>query len=198
MIAPPDPMTLFREWFEAASHVGLAEPSAAALATVDARGRPSVRVVLVRGVDERGFAFFTNFESRKGQEILAIPGGAPVCLNFFWEPLARQLRIEGTASPVTPQEADEYWATRPRGHQVAAYASPQSRALKGGREELEARFREWDEKLPETNVPRPDYWAGFRVVPRTIEFWQGRENRMHERVLYTRGPGGWTSEVIAP
>jgi len=198
MIPPADPMVLFREWFEEAHHVGLPEPSAAALATVDGRGRPSIRIVLVRGIDEQGFAFFTNFNSRKGRELMAHSGGAPACLNFYWPPVARQVRIEGIASPVTPAEADEYWASRPRGHQVAAYASPQSVEMKGGRKELETRFAEWDRKLPRSNVPRPDYWSGFRLVPESIEFWQGRENRLHERILYRLEKGQWTQAVLAP
>jgi pyridoxamine 5'-phosphate oxidase len=198
MIPPADPMELFREWFEGAHHIGLPEPSAAALATVDERGRPSIRTVLVRDIDDRGFAFFTNFNSRKGRELLAHPDGAPACLNFYWPPVARQIRIEGTATPVTAAEADAYWATRPRGHQVAAYASPQSAELPGGRKELEALFAEWERKLPRSNVRRPDYWSGFRLAPETIEFWQGRENRLHERILYRKEGGQWISGVLAP
>ena len=178
--------------------MGLPEPSAAALATVDDRGRPSIRTVLIRDIDERGLAFFTNFNSRKGRDLLAHPEGAPVCLNFYWPPLARQVRIEGLAMPVTAQEADAYWGTRPRGHQVAAYASPQSTELPGGRNELEARFAEWDKKLPDSNIPRPEYWSGFRIAPETIEFWQGRENRLHERILYRRENGRWVHVIVAP
>jgi len=199
MIPPADPMALFQEWFEGAHHIGLPEPSAAALATVDERGRPSIRTVLVRDIDDRGFAFFTNFNSRKGHDLRPDrPGGAPACLNFYWAPVARQVRIEGTASPVTAEEADAYWATRPRGHQVAAYASPQSTELPGGRKELEALFAEWDRKLPRANIPRPAYWSGFRVAPETIEFWQGRENRLHERILYRRVAGPWVAVILAP
>jgi pyridoxamine 5'-phosphate oxidase len=198
MIPPADPMVLFREWFEEAHHVGLPEPSAAALATVDERGRPSIRIVLVREIDERGFAFFTNFNSRKGRELLVNAAGTPACLNFYWPPVARQVRVEGTATPVPAAEADAYWASRPRGHQVAAYASPQSRELPGGRKELESRFAEWEKKLPRSNVPRPDYWSGFRVTAETIEFWQGRENRLHERILYRRESGRWVAAILAP
>ncbi len=191
-------MDLFRSWYRAAQELGLLEPSAAALATADAAGRPSVRAVLVRGMDDRGFVFYTNFESRKGREILARPDGAPVSLLFYWDPLARQVRVEGTALPVSKEEADAYWASRPRGHQVAAYASPQSRPLPGGRKDLEARFAEFDKKLPARDVPRPDYWSGFRVTPLTIEFWEGQPNRMHDRVVYRRDGDGWTQEILAP
>jgi pyridoxamine 5'-phosphate oxidase len=198
MNPPADPMDLFHNWLRAAQELGLLEPSAAALATAGADGRPSVRAVLVRGMDDRGFVFYTNFESRKGREILAHPEGAPVSLLFYWDPLARQVRVEGTALPVSNEEADAYWASRPRGHQVAAYASPQSRPLPGGRKDLEARFAEFDKKLPARDVPRPDYWSGFRVTPLVIEFWEGQPNRMHDRVVYRRAGDGWTQEIVAP
>ena len=178
--------------------MGLPEPAAAGLATVDERCRPTIRTVLVRGVDERGFAFYTNVGSRKGRELMAHPEGAAACLHFYWPPLARQVRIEGRVSPVTKAEADAYWATRPRGHQVAAYASEQSREVPGGRAELERRFAEFDRALPATDVPRPEYWSGFRLTPEAIEFWQGRENRLHERTLYRLENGRWTSSVLAP
>ncbi|MGE5180021.1 MAG: pyridoxamine 5'-phosphate oxidase [Bacteroidota bacterium] len=194
----PDPIALFQDWFESAHHVGLPEPAAAALATVGADGQPSVRMVLLRGLDERGFVFFTNLTSRKGKELLrpGVPTLASLC--FYWPPLARQVRVEGPAERVADSEADAYWATRPRGHQVAAYASPQSEPLPGGRKELEAAFADWDRKLPPKNVPRPDYWSGFRVIPKTVEFWEGRENRLHRRVLYTRAGNGWTETTLAP
>lgn len=198
MSDPVDPIALFQDWFEAAHHVGLPEPAAAALATVGDGGQPSVRMVLLRGLDERGFVFFTNLTSRKSRELLRPDGPSLASLCFYWPPLARQVRVEGSAERVDEAEADAYWATRPRGHQVAAWASPQSEPLPGGRRELEARFAEWDKKLPPKKVPRPDFWSGFRVVPASVEFWEGRENRLHRRVLYTRTEGGWTEATIAP
>ncbi len=198
MKTPADPMVLFQAWYRAVQGVGLLEPSAAALATVDSEGRPSVRMVLVRGIDERGFAFYTNMESRKGRDILTRPEGAPVCLNFYWEPLMRQVRIEGTAAPVSAEEADAYWSTRPRGHQVAAYASAQSRVVAGGRKELEAEFAALDRSLPSKDIPRPKQWAGFRVAPEMMEFWEGHPNRLHDRVRYRREVDGWVHEVLAP
>jgi len=197
----PNPMPLFREWFEAAQEVGLPEPSAAALATVGERGAPSVRMVLVRGVDERGFVFYTNLQSRKGVELGAgrPQDRNPAALCFYWPPLARQVRIEGDAAPVTDAEADAYWASRPRAHQIAAWASPQSQSLQGGKEELSRRFAEMDRRLPQENVPRPPYWSGYRIVPRTIEFWEGKPGRLHDRVLYKRSESGlWTTAVLAP
>jgi pyridoxamine 5'-phosphate oxidase len=195
---PDDPIALFQDWLEAAHHVGLPEPSAAALGTVGPEGQPSVRMVLLRGLDERGFVFFTNLTSRKGRELMSPGAPALATLCFYWPPLARQVRVEGRAVQVEDSEADAYWATRPRGHQVAAYASPQSEPLPGGRRELEARFAEWDKKLPSKGVPRPGYWSGFRVIPGSIEFWEGRENRLHRRVLYTRTADGWDRTTLAP
>jgi pyridoxamine 5'-phosphate oxidase len=193
-----DPIALFQDWLEAAQHVGLPEPSAAALGTVSADGQPSVRMVLLRGFDDRGFVFFTNLTSRKGRELLRPGAPALATLCFYWPPLSRQVRVEGSVVQVANEEADAYWTTRPRGHQVAAYASPQSEPLPGGHRELETRFSDWERKLPQKGIPRPEFWSGFRVIPKTIEFWEGRENRLHRRVLYERKDGGWDKTTLAP
>lgn len=194
-----DPMAILLEWFDAAVHTDLPEPSAVALATVGADGRPSARMVLARGIDSRGIVFYTNLESRKGRELGGgTSAGASVSLCFYWPPLTRQVRIDGVASRIPDDEADAYWATRPRAHQVAAWASPQSQVLRGGREELERRNAEMDQKLPQERVPRPPFWSGFRVVPDQIEFWEGRKNRLHERTLYRRDGSGWVVSTLAP
>lgn len=194
-----DPLAIFQEWLEAAARTDLPEPTAVALATVGPDGRPAVRMVLAREVDSRGVVFYTNVESRKGRELGGGRGAdVPVSLCFYWPPLARQVRIEGLASPVPDADADRYWATRPRAHQVAAWASPQSRALADGRADLERRYAEMDRRLPKENVPRPPFWTGFRVVPHAIEFWEGRENRLHERTLYRRDEQGWTVTTLSP
>ena len=200
MKSTDDPMTLFREWFEAAHDAGLFEPTAASLATVGLDGRPTARMVLVRGLDDRGFVFYTNFQSRKGQELGGgRSAGTAACLCFWWPPpLFRQVRIEGTVEPVSSAEADAYWDSRPRGHQVAAWASPQSTPLPGGRDDLERRFREMDSSLPAERIPRPPYWSGFRVIADAIEFWEGRENRLHVRTLYRREGNRWTASTLAP
>ncbi len=199
MASRMDPLALFQEWFDAAAKTALPEPAAVALATVGTDGRPSVRMVLARGVDARGIVFYTNVESRKGRDLGGGRGeGVPVSLCFYWHPLTRQVRVEGVASPVSDAEADRYWASRPRPHQIAAWASPQSRPLAEGHDELMRRYAEMDRKLPPSNVPRPPYWTGFRVVPTEIEFWEGRENRLHERTLYTRDGAGWKAVTLGP
>jgi pyridoxamine 5'-phosphate oxidase len=196
-IVNQEPIARFQELLERARMTDLPEPNAMALATVDARGWPSVRMVLLKGVDERGFVFYTNLESRKAREMDVNPH---VAICFHWRPLEVQVRVEGVVSPVDAAEADEYFATRGRGSQIGAWASIQSRPLPS-RDALEARIREVEERFEGGAVPRPEFWSGFRVRPERIEFWSGRPSRLHERDVYTRdpsAPGGWTLGMLYP
>jgi pyridoxamine 5'-phosphate oxidase len=189
-----DPIQLFREWFDAARAGGL-EPEVMTLATADAEGRPSARTVLLKSADERGFVFFTNYESRKGRELAANPGAA---LVFHWaqEP-RRQVLVTGRVERISEAESDAYYATRPVGSRLAAWASRQSRPI-SGREELERAYAEAEEAQGE-DPARPPFWGGYVLVPETIEFWESRPNRLHERLRYTRGPDrNWRAEPLAP
>ncbi len=198
MTQAPDPIGLFREWAAlAARSPELLEPDAAALATVDSAGKPSVRMVLVRSADERGFVFYTNLESRKGRELSGGGEGAPAALCFWWPLLQKQVRVEGRAKLVSGAEADAYWATRARDSQVSAWASRQSAELRGGRGELTEKFAELASSLPE-HVPRPKNWSGFRIEPERIEFWEARPHRLHHRVLYERKGRGWATRILSP
>ena len=198
MTQAPDPIGLFLEWAALAAEADLTEPDAAALATVDRECNPSVRMVLVRAADERGFVFYTNLESRKGRELSSAGGtGAPAALCFWWPPLQKQVRVEGRAVPISDAEADAYWASRSRESQVGAWASRQSAELEHGREELTAKYKELDATLPR-KVPRPEHWSGFRIEPERIEFWEGRPHRLHHRVLYERKGRGWTTRILSP
>ena len=187
-----DPLRQFAVWFEEAGAAGVRAPEAMALATAAADGRPSVRMVLLKGFDERGFVFFTGYESRKGAELAANPRAA---LLFYWDPLGRQVRIEGPVERVREEESDAYFRTRPRGAQISASVSPQSRvvdsrtALEAAAAELEARGGE---------LPRPPPWGGFRVAPESYEFWQHRANRLHDRLRYSREEAAWKIERLAP
>jgi len=192
----PDPFAQFSLWLEEALKTeGLLEPYAMTLATIDPAGQPDARVVLLRGFDERGFTFFTNYASRKGRELAAHPRAA---LLFFWAALERQIRIEGAVSRLSPEESDAYFAQRPRGHRLSAWASPQSRVV-ADRAALDARMREAEERFAGVEVPRPEHWGGFRVAGERFEFWQGRRNRVHDRIAYEREPSAqWRILRLAP
>lgn len=188
-----DPIAQFRRWLGDAERASVPLPNAMAVATADARGRPSVRHVLCRGVDPRGFQFFTNRESRKGGQLAANPWAA---LVFLWKELDRQVHVGGPVTPVSDEESDEYFAGRPRDAQLGAWASEQSRVI-DGRATLEDRIAEMAARFP-GDVPRPPYWGGYLVGPDTIEFWQGRRHRLHDRFLFTAQHPGWRVERLAP
>ena len=192
--AGADPFALFHRWFADATNADLTDPNAMILATVAADGQPSARAVLLKALDDRGFTFFTNYDSRKGREMEANP---KVALVFLWHPLERQIRIEGTVEVVSAAESDAYYAKRPLGSRLGAWASPQS-AVIAGREVLEAAHAELTAKFPDGDPPRPPNWGGYRVLPTAIEFWQGRRSRLHDRILFTRAEGGWRRERLAP
>ena len=193
--AHTDPIRQFEAWFQAAAAGGVPEPNAMTLATaVD--GQPSARVVLLKGFDERGFVFFTNYESRKGAELAANPLAA---LVFFWPQVEQQVRIEGGIVKIAPAESDDYFHSRDRGSRIGAWASPQSQIIRD-RAELEGRVKAVLERYGETEfVPRPAHWGGYRLEPVRIEFWQGRKSRLHDRLLYLRQPdGSWSIDRLAP
>ena len=194
MDSETDPFTRFGQWFAAATATEIADPNAMALATATPDGRPAVRVVLCKFWDDRGFVFYSNMDSRKGQELGANP---LVQLDFHWKSQRRQVRIDGRAEVVPDAEADAYFATRPRESQLGAWASIQSRPM-DVRATFEARIAEMAARFEGGDVPRPPRWTGWRVVPQVIEFWQDRDNRLHERLVFTRGRTGWTTGLLYP
>jgi pyridoxamine 5'-phosphate oxidase len=194
---PPDPIERFRRLLEEAKGVDrkcLPEPTAFSLATVGAEGRPSVRILLLKGVDAGGFVFYTNLESRKGRELLANPAAA---MAFHWQPLEVQVRIEGNVTPVSAEAADAYFASRARGSQIGAWASQQSRPI-AHPNDLARSVEAVERRFAGEPVPRPSHWSGFVLAPERIEFWKNRASRLHDRHLYRRAPGGWTVETLYP
>lgn len=191
---PDNPFSLFSSWFADAKATEPVDPNAMALATVDADGTPSVRMVLLKDYDEQGFVFFTNRESRKGQALAANPVAA---LLFYWKSLGRQIRIEGPASLLPDSESDDYYNSRPRGSRIGAWASQQSRPLEN-REALKSRVTAMEEKFPGDEIPRPTYWGGTRITPQRIEFWHEGLYRLHSRIVYTRTADGWQKEMLYP
>lgn len=190
-----NPFVQFQIWFGEAVAAQLLEPNAMTLATVDGAGRPSARIVLLKGFDEQGFVFYTNYDSRKGRNLADNPA---VALIFYWAELERQIRIEGDAHPVSAEESDAYFASRPRESQLGAIASNQSRVLQS-RAELEECLQTLTEKYHDLPIPRLPHWGGYRVVPHLIEFWQGRPNRLHDRLCYRRGEDSiWVIERLSP
>jgi pyridoxamine 5'-phosphate oxidase len=192
-----DPVEQFRRWFAAWHEVAVGDPNAMVVSTATPDGHPSLRTVLLRALDDAGFVFFSNYDSRKGRELAANPRAA---LLFPWHPLGRQVIVEGTAAPLDPAASDAYWITRPRGSRLAALASPQSQVI-ADRSTVEERWAQLDAELADGDIPRPANWGGFRVAHERVEFWQGRERRMHDRLVFHRdpsAPSGWRTERLAP
>lgn len=189
-----NPINQFRTWFEEARKAKVPEPSAMTLSTVDGKGKPSARIVLLKDITEHSLVFFTNYNSRKGKEIEENPFAA---LTFFWPDLERQVRVEGKLQKVDEQVSDAYFSSRPRASQIGAWASPQSEEV-ANRGILEIRERDYIEKFANKEVPRPQHWGGYELIPDQFEFWQGRRSRLHDRIIYLKEPNGWTRKRLAP
>ncbi|MEQ9401566.1 MAG: pyridoxamine 5'-phosphate oxidase [Longimicrobiales bacterium] len=189
-----DPFELFASWYQAAEDSGLVHPEAVAVATATPDGAPSVRMVLLKDVDDRGFVFFTNYTSRKAEELEANPRAS---LCFHWANLERQVRVEGTVERASREESEAYFRTRPRGSRIGAWASRQSQPLPS-RETFDARVAEFEDRFAGDEVPLPPFWGGYRVRPSRIEFWQGRASRLHDRLIFERTEGGWATHRLYP
>lgn len=189
-----EPLEQFEHWFAEAKRAGVEVPEAMTLATADGEGVPSARMVLLKGAGEDGFVFYTGYGSRKSEEL---DQNARAALVFYWRPLGRQVRVEGSVERVSEPESAAYFATRPRGSQLAAWASQQSRPL-GSRDELERRYAELEREYEDREVPLPPHWGGYRLRPEAIEFWEHRENRLHDRIRYTRAREEWKVERLSP
>jgi pyridoxamine 5'-phosphate oxidase len=194
LTADPDPIAMFERWFDDAMRAGIFLPESVALATASTEGRPSARMMLLKGVDRRGFVFYSNYESRKAAELEANPRAAIIA---HWSILERQVRVEGTVQKVPKEETEAYWGSRPRGSRIGAWASRQSTPLES-REALELAVTETARKYKGREVPLPPYWGGYRLVPEVIEFWQGRANRLHDRLRYERDGDGWKITRLSP
>lgn len=191
---PENPIELFRKWFEEAVESEVVEPNAMALATVTGAETPNVRMVLLKGLDEHSISFFTNYDSRKAKELNAHPVAA---CTIWWAELERQVRFSGKVEKLTEAESEDYFRSRPRESQIGAWASDQSKPI-ADRNELEASFKEIEEKFEGGEIPKPDYWGGYKIILETIEFWQGRPGRLHDRILYQQSSGKWNRQRLAP
>jgi len=189
-----NPIDLFDRWFREAVNAGINEPSAMALSTLETDGYPQSRIVLLKGYGEEGFSFFTNYESQKGNALAQYPKAS---LLFFWPELQRQIRITGKVEKTSVEESEEYFRSRPRGSRLGAWTSEQSQEIPS-RKTLEERYEVFDRKFPEEDIPKPPHWGGYRLTPLTFEFWQGRENRLHDRISFRKENGKWKTARLAP